>query len=545
MRDVGAELRSPESLARELGVDPARVVPYGRGAAKLALGDEPASRGRLVLVSAITPTPHGEGKTTTAIGLGMGLGRIGAKAIVCLREPSMGPYFGRKGGGSGGGRATVEPRGRIDLHFTGDLHAVTSAHDLLAALVDHALHVRMALHDGRRLDPRRVRWSRVLDVDDRALRHVVVGLGGRSDGVPRESRFEITAASELMAVLCLARDHRDLHARVARIVVGEDEAGGEVSVADLGSTDVVAALLHEALEPNLVQTAEGTPALVHGGPFANVAHGCSSVVATKLALAHADVVVTEAGFDFALGGEKFLHLKCRSAGLAPDAVLLVATLRALAHHGRGTRDPVAEGLENLRRHVANVRTFGFEPLVVRNAYEDDADEDVAKLARACDALGVRLATSSAFRDGGAGAEALARTLLDTMPHEHPRWQPLYALDAPYAGKLHTVATRLYGAADVAYTAEAARELARIEQLHPGLGVCVAKTPDSFSDDATSGGLARDFVPTVTEVSCSVGAGFVVARMGPISTMPGLPRAPRAFRLRLETDGTLEEDAAPT
>lgn len=537
-------MRPIQAVAGELGIDASAVVPYGRGMAKIELEQLPPERGKLVLVSAITPTPHGEGKTTTSIGLGMGLARLGERAVVCLRQPSMGPFFGRKGGGTGGGRARVEPHDRIDLHFTGDSHAVTSAHDLLAALVDHCMHTGMVGSSERRLDPRRVQWTRVLDVDDRALRHVVLGLGGTLDGVPRESRFEITAASELMAVLCLANDRADLRARIDRIVVARDRDGADVTVRDVGATDALIALLWDAVSPNLVQTSEGSPALVHGGPFANVAHGCSSVIATRLGLAHADFVITEAGFDFSLGGEKFLHLKCRPSGLHPDAIVLIATVRALRHHGREAAAPVAAGLENLRRQVANVRAFGLEPLVCINVFDGDEETDLGLVERCAAELGVASARCRGFQEGGRGAIELARLLRSSLadaPTPTPRF--LYRLDATYPHKLERVTRVLYGARDVAYAPSAARELAELEKRHPGLGLCVAKTPDSFSDDPAAGGLARDFVPTVSEVTLSAGAGFVVARMGSIPTMPGLPRNPAALRMHARDDGTIEIDDA--
>lgn len=533
-------MRDISSVADDLGLPATSVVPYGRSVAKIELESLPPARGKLVLVSAITPTPHGEGKTTTSIGLGMGLAKSGERAVVCLRQPSMGPFFGRKGGGTGGGRARIEPHDRIDLHFTGDGHAVTSAHDLLAALVDHALHTGVVGGVERRLDPRRIRWSRVLDVDDRALRHVVLGLGGTLDGVPRESRFEITAASELMAVLCLASDRSDLRARIDRIVVAQDREGADVTVRELGATDALMALLWEAVSPNLVQTSEGSPALVHGGPFANVAHGCSSVIATRLGLAYADYVVTEAGFDFSLGGEKFLHLKCRTAGLFPDLVVLVVTLRALRHHGRGASEPLVAGLDNLRRHAENARAFGLDPLVCLNVFEGDEDADLARVERFSAELGLESARCHGFSTGGEGSLDLAsavRARLARVPSPTPRF--LYPVETSYRDKISVLARTLYGARDVDYADTARRELAELETRHGGLGVCIAKTPDSFSDDPAAGGLARDFVPTVTEVNLSAGAGFVVAKMGAISTMPGFPREPAALRMRTLEDGRIE------
>jgi formate--tetrahydrofolate ligase len=523
--DVAAELGLPEDRVRPLGHDKAKVLP-------VAPDTPPAPDARLVLVSAIGPTKAGEGKTTVSVGLADGLRRVGRRVALALREPSLGPVFGIKGGGTGGGRAQVEPAASINLHFTGDLHAVTSAHNLLAALIDNDLHFGGASG----LTPDRVTWPRVLDVNDRALRQVVLAPGKAAE---RRGRFDITAASEIMAILALADSREDLRARLARIVVGSRENGSDVTAADLGAVDAMLALLEDALAPNLVQTREGTPAFVHTGPFGNIAHGCSSVVGTRTALAYAQEVVTEAGFGFDLGGEKFLHLKMRQAGLWPRAVVLVATVRALQAHGEGDLE---RGLAHLDRQLANVAAFGLPAVVAINVFAGDDAVDLARLEAHCEGAGAPHARITAFADGGAGAEELARTLLATLDAGDaapPEPTFLYAQDAPIEAQIETLATRIYGAGSVEWSDAARADLEELRSRgHDRLPVCVAKTHLSFSADPKGGGLAEGFPLPIRRLRLSAGAGFVVALAGRIVTMPGLPRDPAAHHVRVAEDGTV-------
>ncbi|MEZ4282194.1 MAG: formate--tetrahydrofolate ligase [Myxococcota bacterium] len=529
-------------IAESLGLGPEQIRPYGHDIAKispavLATPRRRPGHGRLVLVSAITPTPAGEGKTTTSIGLAQGLARIGEAACLAIREPSLGPAFGMKGGATGGGRSQVVPMERINLHFTGDFHAVTSAHNLLAALIDNRLH----FGDPLGLDPRRILWRRVMDMNDRALRSLVVGLGGHAQGVPRETGFDITAASEVMAILCLAENESDLRARIDRILVGFTCAGEPITAARLGGSGAMVALLLDALWPNLVQTLEGTPALVHGGPFANIAHGCSSVLATKMALHLSDWAITEAGFGFDLGAEKFFDIKCRSAGLDPAAVVLVATVRALKMHG-GVALPelaavdaaaVERGLPNLEKHVENIRHFGETPIVALNRFASDDDGEIAVVRRRCEQLGIPFAVSDHHVRGGEGAEALARVLVEhaERPGAASPFRPLYPLEATVEEKILAVAQKMYGARSIDYTPSARRDLADVERLgHSGLPVCIAKTPNSLSDDPSLRGRPRDFDVRVRGIQINAGAGFLVVLTGDILRMPGLPRHPRAEQI---------------
>jgi formate--tetrahydrofolate ligase len=535
-----AVLRPIGEVAARLGLAADDLHPYGRDVAKLDLAVLARARrrerpARLVLVSAITPTAAGEGKTTTSIGLADGLARLGESVCVALREPSLGPTLGIKGGGTGGGRSQVAPMERINLHFTGDFHAVTSAHNLLAALADNHLHHGNPLG----IDPRRVLWRRVLDLNDRALRNVVVGLGGPGEGVPRETGFDITAASEVMAILCLAEGPDDLRARLDRILVGFTRDGAPVLARDLRAGGAMTALLLDALRPNLVQTLEGTPALVHGGPFANIAHGCNSVLATRMALQLADWAVTEAGFGFDLGAEKFFDIKCRSAGLEPAAVVLVATARALKLHGGVARDALAKpdptaverGLPNLEKHVENIRTFGEPPIVALNRFASDTEEEIEVVRRRCAALGVPFAPTEHFARGGAGAEALARAVRDHAEARSRPFRPLYARDAPVVEKIRAVATAMYGAHDVVLTKAARADLAEVERLgHAGLPVCIAKVASSLSDDAKLRGRPSGFDVTVRRIQVAAGAGFLVVLTGEILRMPGLPTRPLAESL---------------
>lgn len=522
-------VRPIRDVAEDLGVS-RDLVEVGAAKAKVsldALEREPARAGRIVLVSAITPTAHGEGKTTVSVALAMALCRLGRRAVACLRQPSLGPVFGIKGGATGGGLAKLVPEDEINLHFTGDFHAISSAHNLLAALVDNDIHFR------GRLDPRRVTWPRAVDMNDRALRHVVIGLGGPNDGVPRESRFEITAASEVMAVLCLARSSADLRERLGRIIVGRSPADLPVTASDLGAVPAMEALLHAALLPNLAQTCEGTPALVHGGPFANIAHGCSSVLATALGAVYADDVITEAGFGFDLGGEKFLHLKCPAAGVWPRALVLVATVRALSRHGGegALGDAVERGLRHLDKQIDNVRAFGIVPIVALNVFLDDTERDLWTVERHCNDRGIPISRVEAFAKGSSGALDLASKVARALDDGSARPSPvsLYRKDDTFDEKLRKIARTLYGAREVLLTPSAIRDLERFERWGYGsLPPCVAKTQLSLSGDPHVAGVPEGFDLTVTSVRLSAGAGFLVALAGDIQTMPGLPHDPAAL-----------------
>ena len=542
-------------VARELGLHEEDVEVYGRDKAKVALRAlsrpvaSPAA-GRLVLVSAINPTPAGEGKTTTSIGLAMGMRRLGKRAALCLREPSLGPVFGVKGGGTGGGRASLVPADDINLHFTGDLHAITSAHNLLAAMVDNALHFGTSAGEAGPLDGRTVTWGRALDMNDRALRNVVVGLGRKVDGVPRQDRFDITAASEVMAIVALAEDHADLEARLGRVVVGTSSSGVPITAAALGAAGAMTALLRDALKPNLVQTAEGGPALVHAGPFANIAHGCSSVLATRLGIRFGDYVITEGGFGLDLGGEKFLDIKCRQLGAWPRVLVLVATLRALKMHGgvkvadAGGPDAAAleRGLDHLDKHLDTAREYGLPAVVAINVFPNDTDAEMALVEKAVAPRGVRVVRCEGFAKGGEGALDLARAVAEVADQSDaapPPARHAYDLEDGLHDKLRKVARVAYGARDVDLTHAAATQLKRLEELGAGkLPVCVAKTQLSLTDHPTIVGRPRDFTITVRELRLSAGAGFVVALTGEMMTMPGLPREPAAVRVKLLPDGRI-------
>ncbi len=525
-------------IARQLGIADDHLVPYGSDKAKVRLAAlEGRPQGRLVLVSAITPTSAGEGKTTTSIGLAQGLARIGESVCLALREPSLGPTFGKKGGATGGGKSIVVPTVDINLHFTGDFHAITSANNLLAAMLDNHIYHRKPPE----LDPRRVLWRRVIDLNDRALRHTVVGLGGKLQGVPREGGFDITPASEVMAILCLAEGEDDLRRRLGRILVGFTYQEEPVLASDLGAVGAMMVLLRDAIQPNLVQTVEGVPAFVHGGPFANIAHGCNSVLATRMAMAHADWAITEAGFGFDLGAEKFFDIKCQSAGLDTAAVVLVATLRALKRHGGVARKKVAEpnprgvekGIPNLQKHIQNIQAFGEIPVVALNRFDTDTDEEIAVVRVACEAAGVPFAVSDHFARGGEGAEELARTLLEHV-EEHPsRFQPLYEWTDPIEDKIEKVARTMYGAGEVVYSKLAQKQKGRLEALGYGeLPVCIAKAPTSLTDDPRIAGRPEGFDVTVRSFELSAGAGFVIPLLGDVMRMPGLPRRPQAESMDL-------------
>jgi formate--tetrahydrofolate ligase len=535
-----AEIRPITEIAEKLSLEPGEIHPYGRDIAKVdlsVLSKERQRQGepRLILVSAITPTSAGEGKTTTSIGLADGLQRLGVSVCLALREPSLGPCMGVKGGATGGGHSQLLPMEKINLHFTGDFHAITSANNLLSAMLDNHLHQGNALD----IDLRKVLWRRVIDLNDRSLRDVIVGLGGPASGMPRETGFDITAASEVMAMLCLAEDAEDLRARLDRTLVAFTREGRPVKAAELGATGAMLALLNDALMPNLVQTLEGTPALLHGGPFANIAHGCNSVIATRTAMKLADWTITEAGFGFDLGAEKFFDIKCTGAGLDTAAVVLVATIRALKLHGGAPRAELAKpdaeavrlGLPNLEKHVENIQIFGESPVVALNRFGADTDEEVEVVRARCKELGVGFAVTDNHRDGGAGAEELARVVMETAEQENTPFRPLYAWSDPVPDKLRAVARQMYGATDVVLTKSAQADLARIEKFgYAELPVCMAKIPGSLSDDKKLRGRPVDFDVTVRALQINAGAGFLVALTGDIMRMPGLPRSPLAERI---------------
>jgi formate--tetrahydrofolate ligase len=540
-------MRSLANLATDLALREEDLYPFGPGVAKVrpevAFRDDPLSA-RLVLVSAINPTPAGEGKTTMTIGLTQAARRLGVRAACALREPSLGPVFGAKGGGTGGGRAQLQPADRINLHFTGDLHAVTSAHNLLAALADNEVYFRGPTG----LDPRQMAFRRALDMNDRFLRRTIIGLGGKAMGVPREDGFDITAASEVMAILCLSRDYADLKARLGRILVGFTRDGGAAVHADqLGAEGAMAALLRDALLPNLVQTTEGAPALVHGGPFGNIAHGCNSLVATRLLLRRAEVVFTEAGFGFDLGAEKFLDIKCRAGGIWPHGVVLVATLRALKVHGglaaadsaRPDAEALERGMVNLEAHIDGVRRFGLEPVVALNRRATDTAEELEYVVSTLRADGIEAGVADVFAEGGAGAEAVCEKVLARARAATPQPTFLYELSDPPQEKIRRIAQLLYGASEVSFTVAAKAQLERAVALGGGqLPICVAKTHLSLSDNEKLVGRPRDFGMTVREVRLAAGAGFLVPLTGEILTMPGLPRAPQARAIDLLPDGTI-------
>lgn len=544
-----ATLQPIASIAETAGIPMEALHPYGRFIAKVETDAVPGFStrpdGKLILVTAISPTPAGEGKTTTTVGLGDGLKRIGRKTMIALREPSLGPCFGIKGGAAGGGYAQVVPMEQINLHFTGDFHAITSAHNLLAALLDN--HVYWG--NGLGLDTRHIAWRRVLDMNDRALRSVVSSLGGAGNGFPREDGFDITVASEVMAIFCLARDGADLEERLGRIVIGRTRDKRLVTSADLKATGAMSVLLKDALMPNLVQTLEGTPAFVHGGPFANIAHGCNSVIATKAALKLADYVVTEAGFGADLGAEKFFDIKCRKAGLKPAAAVVVATVRALKMHGGLAKDALGRedlkaleaGLSNLARHVGNIRKFGVPPIVAINHFTSDTAAEHELIRSFCrNHLGVEAVICRHWAEGGAGAEELARKVAAIADEGEADFAPLYPDAMPLRQKLETVAREIYGAEGVSIPPKLEVRLEELEAAGFGdLPVCIAKTQYSFSADPTLRGAPSGHVVPLRELRLSAGAGFVVAICGDIMTMPGLPREPAAERIHIDARGQIE------
>ena len=540
-------LRPIGEIAARAHIDERCLELYGRCKAKVdpaLLRESGRGEGRLILVTAITPTPAGEGKTTTTIGLADALRRIGKEATVALREPSLGPVFGIKGGAAGGGYAQVVPMEDINLHFTGDFHAIGAANNLLAAMLDNHIHQGNAL----RIDPRRITWKRCVDMNDRQLRFVVDGLGGKANGTPREDGFDITVASEIMAVFCLASSLADLKERLGRIIVGYSYDGEPVTAGDLKAVGAMAALLRDALKPNLVQTLEGTPAFVHGGPFANIAHGCNSVMATRMALRLGDYAVTEAGFGADLGAEKFLDIKCRMAGLRPDAVVVVATVRALKMHGGLSKaqlgaedlDALEKGVPNLLRHVSNIRNvFGLPCVVAVNRFPTDTDAEIALLIEKCRALGVKAVLSTVWAEGGRGGEALAREVVRLCEEEPGCFRCSYELESGIAEKIETVVRRVYGGRGVSILPGAQKQIDELSRLGFGaLPVCIAKTQYSFTDDPSRLGAPEDFTVTVKSVKAAAGAGFLVVLTGDIMTMPGLPKVPAAEKIDVDENGRI-------
>ncbi len=542
-----SEMKPIEKVAEEIGIGPDALELYGRYKAKvnvneLGLQDKPD--GKLILVTAITPTPAGEGKTTTTVGLGDALRRLGKKTMIALREPSLGPVFGIKGGAAGGGYAQVVPMEDINLHFTGDFHAIGAANNLLAAMLDNHIAQGNALG----IDPRRITWKRCVDMNDRQLRHIVDGLGGKANGQPREDGFDITVASEVMAVLCLARDLPDLKERLARIIVGYTRSGQPVTARQLRAQGAMAALLRDALKPNLVQTLEHTPAFVHGGPFANIAHGCNSVAATTTALKLADYVVTEAGFGADLGAEKFLDIKCRFAGLSPSAVVIVATVRALKLHGGVPRGELGtenlgaleRGLPNLLKHIENITVkFGLPAVVALNRFPTDTEDELRLVESKCRELNVNVALSEVWEHGGEGGEALAREVLRLTEGEPAQLRFIYDAEQPIKEKVDAVVREIYGGDGAEYTSAAEREIGELTELgFDKLPVCMAKTQYSLSDDPKKLGRPKNFRITVRSVRVSAGAGFLVVMTGDILTMPGLPRVPAAEKIDVDDSGRI-------
>ena len=542
-----AQMLPITEVVKEIGLTADDLELYGKYKAKISneylKKIEGNKKGKLILVTAINPTPAGEGKTTTSVGLGQAFGKLGKKAIIALREPSLGPCFGIKGGAAGGGYAQVVPMEDLNLHFTGDFHAITSANNLLAALLDNHIQQGNAL----RIDTRQIVWKRCLDMNDRVLRNVVVGLGSKTDGFVREDHFVITVASEIMAILCLATDLEDLKDRLGKIIVAYDLDGKPVTAKDLQAVGAMAALLKDAILPNVIQTLEHTPALVHGGPFANIAHGCNSVRATTAALSMADYVVTEAGFGADLGAEKFFDIKCRQAGFSPDAVVLVATIRALKYNGGVPKaelsaenvEALEKGIVNLEKHIENLQKYKVPVVVTLNSFVTDSEAEIAFVKQFCEERGCEFAISEVWEKGGEGGIALAEKVLKTLEEKESHFEPLYPSELPLTEKIETVAKEIYGAKGVNYTAAAKKQLAKLTELGFGdLPVCMAKTQYSLSDDPALLGRPKDFDITVREAYVSAGAGFVVVLTGAVMTMPGLPKQPAAFGIDVDESGKI-------
>ena len=542
-----AKMQKITDVAAKLGISEDDIELYGRYKAKLSMDlirrMEGEKSGKLVLVTAITPTPAGEGKSTTTVGLAQGLHKIGKKVIVALREPSLGPCMGIKGGAAGGGYSQVVPMEDINLHFTGDFHAITSAHMLLSAMLDNHIQQGNALN----IDPRRIVWKRVVDMNDRELRNIVVGLGGKAHGVPRQDGFDITVASEVMAILCLANDLHDLKERVSKIIVAYDYSGNPVTAGQIKAHGAMAALLKDAIKPNLVQTLENVPAIIHGGPFANIAHGCNSVMATKTCMKLADYTITEAGFGADLGAEKFFDIKCRYAGLKPDAVVIVATVRALKMHGGVPKtelktpnvEAVKAGLCNLEKHIENVKKFGVPAVVAINIFAQDTAEELEAVREHCAKHGVNVALSDVFAKGGEGGIELANEVVALAESGKADFKPIYELEMPLKAKIETIAKEIYGADGVNYSKEADKALKEFEDLGYGkLPICMAKTQYSFSDDQTLLGRPSGFKITIKNCRIAAGAGFVVVLTGDIMTMPGLPKVPAAEKIDVSDEGVI-------
>ncbi len=533
-------------ISEKLNLKPEHVLPYGRDMAKIsldALKTKSTKKGRLILISATTPTPSGEGKTTTTIGLGQAFTQLNESVCLALREPSLGPCLGMKGGATGGGYSQLMPSDRINLHFTGDFHAITSANNLLSAAIDNHIYQGNVLN----IDPRQLVWRRVMDMNDRSLRKIILGLGGKTQGVPREGGFDITAASEVMAMLCLANDYEDLKIRLDRTLIGYTYDSKPIYAKELNITGAMMALLRDAMQPNLVQSFEGTPAFVHGGPFANIAHGCNSIIATRMAMHYSDWAITEAGFGFDLGAEKFFDIKCRIADLDPDAVVLVTTVRALKMHGGKNKNAlevedlsaVAKGLENLDKHIESVRLFNKHPVVALNRFSSDTDAEIALIKARCDEYEVSFAEATHHADGGKGAIKLAKAVMASIDKSKP-FQPLYDLELSVVEKVCKVSRAMYGATNVAFSKHAEKDLKLIEQLGlTHLPICIAKAPSSLSDDPTLRGRPRDFEVTVSSIQINAGAGFLVVLTGNIMRMPGLPKKPAANDIKLLATGVIE------
>ena len=542
-----AQMQPIKEVAGKLGLVEDDLELYGKYKAKISLETmqkvEANEDGKLILVTAINPTPAGEGKTTTMIGLSQGLNKLGKKAIVAMREPSLGPCFGVKGGAAGGGYAQVVPMEDINLHFTGDIHAITTANNLIAAMLDNCIQQGNPLN----IDPRQIVWKRCVDLNDRALRNIIVGLGGKVNGVPREDGFDITVASEVMGILCLATSLEDLKARAGRMIVAYTYDGQAVTVDDIKATGAVTLLLKDAIKPNLVQTLDHNPVFVHGGPFANIAHGCNSVMATKLALKLGDYAITEAGFGADLGAEKFLDIKCRQAGFKPDAVVIVATVRALKMHGgmdkkelgQQNLEALRKGIENLEKHIENIAKFGLPSVVAINAFPTDTEEELNLLREICNAKGVDVALSEVWAKGADGGVELAEKVLEVLETKESNFEPIYDLNLPIAEKIRTIAKEIYGADDVMLTKKAMTKLKRYEAQGLGnLPICVAKTQYSLSDDPTLLGRPTNFVVTINDLIPNAGSGFLVAISGDIMRMPGLPKVPAANHMDLKEDGEI-------
>ncbi len=542
-----AKMQPIQDIADKLGIDQDHIINYGKYRAKIdrkyieSLNGR--KNGKLILVAGITPTKAGEGKTTTSVGLGDGLNRIGKNVAICLREPSLGPCFGMKGGAAGGGQSQVVPMEEINLHFNGDFHAITSAHNLLSAMIDNHIYWGNEL----KIDIRKISWSRVMDMNDRALRETTAGLGGVFNGFPRTDHFDITVASEIMAIFCLATDLEDLQHRLGKIVIGQSTEGEDIYARDINAVGAMTALLKDAIQPNLVQTMEGTPCLIHGGPFANIAHGCNSVIATKTALKHADYVITEAGFGADLGAEKFFDIKMRQSGLKPDMAIIVATIRALKMHGGVEEDALSEeniealetGFSNLKRHVMNTRKFGIPVMVAINSFTADTEAERQCLIRLCEKAGIQIAESSHWTDGSAGSEALAQATIKMLDEEVSKFEYLYNSQVSLWGKTRTIAQELYGAEDIIADTKVRDQFATFQKKYGELPICIAKTPLSFSTDPLLKGAPSGHVIPIISMRLSHGAGFVVVICGNIMTMPGLPRRPSAEAIYVNENGDIE------